>query len=233
MNSYSSLDIAISLCRYAELYKLSNYKNICDKIEHEINITLKPLRQKVLRGYYLMDTLNESIDSKSDMMLMYADNNASVTRFIQMLQDNIFDTITEIRENIEEKYKTYIDINKESDAQILSRFRDEPKIYDLIYMRNILIQARESTATPINLTQNNMEEIGYNNRRIEGNKASLKNSAEKLGQALSLSKRHMFIKDIIYQAINIQTQFESEGLKDYIKTHTNEEVKEWLYGRVS
>lgn len=233
MNSYSSLDIAISICRHTQLYELFNYKNVCDRIEIEIGKVLKPSRQKVLRGYYLMNALNKSIDAKSDNMLKEADNNAGVTGFIQRLQDDIFDIVTKLRESIEESYKTYIDINQESDAQILSRFRDEPRVNDLIYIRNILNQARESTVTPINLTKANMSEIGYNNRRIEGNSASLKRSGEKLGTALSLSKKHAFIKEVIYKAINIQTQFEEEGLKDYIKTHTNEEVKEWLYGRVS
>lgn len=233
MSSYSSLDIAISMCRHTELYKLYNYKNVCDRIELEIDKVLKPSRQKVLRGYYLMNSLNKSIDAKSDNMLKAAENNAGVTGFIQTLQDDIYDIVTKVRENIEESYKTYIDINKESDAQILSRFRDEPRVNDLIHIRNVLTQARESTTTPINLTSSNMAEIGYNNRRIEGNSISLRKSGEKLGTALALSKKHAFIKEVIYKAINIQTQLIDEGLEDYIKTHTNEEVKEWLYGRIS
>lgn len=233
MSSYSSLDIAISMCRHTELYKLYNYKNVCDRIELEIDKVLKPSRQKVLRGYYLMNSLNKSIDAKSDNMLKAAENNAGVTGFIQTLQDDIYDIVTKVRENIEESYKTYIDINKESDAQILSRFRDEPRVNDLIHIRNVLTQARESTTTPINLNSSNMAEIGYNNRRIEGNGISLRKSGEKLGTALALSKKHAFIKEVIYKAINIQTQLIDEGLEDYIKTHTNEEVKEWLYGRIS
>lgn len=233
MNNYSSLDIAISICRHTQLYELFNYKNVCDRIELEIDKVLKPSRQKVLRSYYLMNTLNKSIDMKSDNMIKEADNNSAVTGFIQSLQNDIFDIVTRLREDIEQSYKTYIDINKESDAQILSRFRDESRVNDLIHIRNILNQARESTSVPINLTNTNMSEIGYNNRRIEGNNTSLRKSAEKLGAALSLSKKHSFIKEVIYKAINIQTQLEKEGLKDYIKTHTNEEVKEWLYGRIS
>lgn len=233
MNSYSSLDIAISICRYTPLYELSNYKNMCDRIEKEIDKVLKPSRQKVLRGYYLMNALNKSIDSKSDMMMEQANNNSIATGRIQVFQDSIYDIVTTIRENIEETYKTYIDINNESDAQIISRFRDEPKVEDLIHIRNMLNQIRESTASPINLTQSNMNEIGYNNVRIEGNLASLKSNGKKLGEVILLSERHSFIKEVIYKAIEIQLIFENEGLKDYIKTHTNDEVKEWLYGRIS
>ena len=233
MSSYTSLDIAISMCRYTPLYELSNYKNICDRIEQEIDKVLKPSRQRVLRCYYLMSILNKSIDSKSDTMMEQANNNSVATGHIQLLQDSISNVVTTIRENIEATYKTNIDINNESDAQIISRFRDEPKVDDLIHVRNMLNQVRESTATPINLTQSNMNEIGYNNVRIEGNLASLKSNGKKLGEVISLSERHSFIKEVIYKAIEIQLRFEDEGLKDYIKTHTNNEVKEWLYGRIS
>lgn len=233
MNSYSVLDIAISFCRYSELYELSNYKNICDRIEIEINKVLNPSRQRVLRGYYLMNSINKSIDSKSDKMLAESDNNSIVTGKIKSLYDDIFNIVIEIRDGIENSYKTYIDINKESDAQILSRFRNEPKVYDLIYVRNVLTKTIESTSVPINLTQKNMDEIGYNNSRIENNSASLKKSALKLSETLTLSKKHSFIKEVIYTAIDIQTKFENAGEKNYIKTHTNEEVKEWLYGRIT
>ena len=157
MNSYSVLDIAISFCRYSELYELSNYKNICDRIEIEINKVLNPSRQRVLRGYYLMNSINKSIDSKSDKMLAESDNNSIVTGKIKSLYDDIFNIVIEIRDGIENSYKTYIDINKESDAQILSRFRNEPKVYDLIYVRNVLTKTIESTSVPINLTQKNMD----------------------------------------------------------------------------
>lgn len=180
-----------------------------------------------------MNALNKSIDSKSDMMMEQANNNSIATGRIQVFQDSIYDIVTTIRENIEETYKTYIDINNESDAQIISRFRDEPKVEDLIHIRNMLNQIRESTVSPINLTQSNMNEIGYNNVRIEGNLASLKSNGKKLGEVILLSERHSFIKEVIYKAIEIQLIFENEGLKDYIKTHTNDEVKEWLYGRIS
>lgn len=233
MNSYSSLDIAISICRHVPIYQLYNYKNECDKIEKEINKVLKPSRQKVLRGYYLMNVVNKTIDKKSDSMLDEAANNATVTGYIQKLQDNVSNVVLGIKENIEEIYRTSIDINQESDAQITSRFRDEDKIFDLIYIRNVLNQIRSSTVVPINLTQNNMTEIGYNNKRIDDNLSSLKTNSKKLSSTLSLSEKCEFIKEVIYRAINIQLKFDEEGLSDYIKNHTNDEVKEWLYGRVS
>lgn len=233
MNSYSSLDIAISICRHVPVYQLYNYKIECDKIEKEINKVLKPSRQKVLRGYYLMNVLNKTIDRKSDLMLEESGNNAAITGIINSLQSSISIVVTDLKEYVESVYKTNIDINQESDAQILSRFRSEPKVFDLIYLRNILNQARDSTLIPINLSQNNMSEIGYNNKRIDGNMSSLKKSGEKLGATLSLSDKHSFIKEVIYKAINIHLKFEEENMKDYIQTHTNDEVKEWLYGRIS
>lgn len=233
MNSYSNLDIAISICRHIPLYQLYNFRNECSEIEKEITKVLKPSRQKVLRGYYLMTTLNNSIDKKSDTMLEEASNNAVITGIIKSLQGDFFTSILKLKNDIERTYRTTIDINQESDAQILSRFRNEPKAEDLIYLRNISNQANESTLIPINLTQSNMSEIAYNNRRIEGNMSSLKKNAEKLSNALSLSNRQKMIKNIINKAIDIYELIEEEGLGNYIQTHTNDEVKEWLYGRIS
>lgn len=233
MNSYSSLDIAISICRYIPIYQLYNYKNQCDKIEKEIEKVLKPSRQKVLRGYYLMNTLNNIIDKKSDIMIDEVSNNSNITELIQDLQNNISATVNELKDYIESVYRTSININEDTDAQILSRFNNESKASDLIYIRNVSSQARDSMLVPINLTQNNMYEIGYNNKRIDSNLSSLKGSAEKLASTLSLTKKYNFIKEVIYKAINIHLKFQEEGLDDYIKTHTNSEVKEWLYGRIS
>lgn len=233
MSSYSSLDIAISICRYVSMYELYNYKNECDKIEEEITKVLKPSRQKVLRGYHLMTTLNRYIDKKSDLMFDESNNNSNAIKATQLLQDSISSVVKNIKTYIENVYRTDINIDEESDSQILSRFKNEIKITDLVYIRNILNQIRESTLVPINLTQNNMEEIGYNNKRIDGNLLSLKKSGEQLSSTITLSKKHSFIKEVIYKAIQIQLAFEEANMKDYIKTHSNDEVKEWLYGRIS
>ena len=52
-------NVAISLCKNAQLYKLLHYRTLCESIQKEIDNMFLPLRQKVLRGYYLSMTIQK------------------------------------------------------------------------------------------------------------------------------------------------------------------------------
>lgn len=229
--TYNELDIAISLARYSQLYDLVEYDNLAKRISIELEEVLKPLRKKLLRGFYLMNALNNCIDGKSFSKGSENDVNSYAIQCIQRLQKQFIDVVYRLKTDVEEQYETSINIDTETDAEIFDRFRNNQTALDLVCIRSLNRNTYEEVKVPVDLSTKNMKDIGYNNRRVDKNVKLAKNTARDLAEVVSVLNRHRQIARVIELATNVKKKVMLLDDKEFLIKHTNAEVKEWLYVR--
>lgn len=229
--TYNELDIAISLARYSELYDLVDYDNLAKRISIELEEVLVPLRRKLLRGFYLMNALNNCIDDKSFSKGSENNTNSYAVQCIQKLQKQFIDVVYKLKTDVENQYETFINIDTETDAQIFDRFKNNQTALDLVCIRSLNRNTYEEVKVPIDLSTKNMRDIGYNNKRVDKNIKLAKNTAKDLAEVVSVLDRHKQIARVIELATDIKKKVMLLDDREFLIKHTNAEVKEWLYVR--
>lgn len=221
-------NIAISLCKNNELYKLIHYRNLCKSIQRKIAIMLDPLRQRVLRGYYLSQKINEELRKVNKQTIENINSNSDIVKDLQKMQNEISEQYSALKSKLKEKTISEVDFDNEQDATLLTMFDYDNVVKDFINIRMLYRNILNQTELPIELTQKYNALISYNNNRMSDNISSSKRTANTLSDYLKTEEIQNYLLEIIQKAIEIRIAFKNKNSEDFLKTHTNEEIKEWL-----
>lgn len=227
-NDFSYIqDLAITLCRINPSHKLINYRNICTLAKKEIDEAIYPFRQKVLRGYYLTSKLNKQLNKKIDYLATQNTNNAKLIKQITIIKDNLKKNMDYLKTLIDNKYNINIDIENYGDT-LNSYANDDMNVYDFINLGILYTDIKEQLAMPVALSQKNNIEMGSLNMRTSNNSSVIKNLSEELSDSAALSIRYDFMLKVIDESIKISSLFRINNSEEFLKTHSNIEIKEWL-----
>lgn len=221
-------DIAISLCKNNELYKLIHYRSLCESIQKEIDIMLNPLRQRVLRGYYLSQKINEELGRINKQTIENINSNSDIVKNLQNMQNEINEQYSNLKDKLKENTVSEVDFDNEQDATLLAMFDYDNVVKDFINIRILYKNILNQTELPIELTQKYNALISYNNNRMSDNTNSAKRIAITLSDYLKTQEIQDYLSEILQKAIEIRIAFKNKNNEDFLETHTNEEIKEWL-----
>lgn len=221
-------DIAISLCKNNELYKLIHYRSLCESIQKEIDIMLNPLRQRVLRGYYLSQKINEELGRINKQTIENINSNSDIVKNLQNMQNEINEQYSNLKDKLKENTVSEVDFDNEQDATLLAMFDYDNVVKDFINIRILYKNILNQTELPIELTQKYNGLISYNNNRMSDNTNSAKRIAITLSDYLKTQEIQDYLSKILQKAIEIRIAFKNKNNEDFLETHTNEEIKEWL-----
>lgn len=221
-------NIAISLCKNNELYKLIHYRSLCESIQEEIDIMLNPLRQRVLRGYYLSQKINNELGKINKQSVEKINSNADIVKNLQTMQSEIGEQYNILKNKLKEKNVNEIDFDNEQDTTLLSIFDYDNIIKDFLNIRALYKNLLNQTEIPIDLTQKYNSLIGYNNNRKSDNINSSKKIANTFSDYLKIQEKQDYLLGIVQKAIEIRIAFKNSNSEDFLENHTNEEIKGWL-----
>lgn len=219
-------DLAITLCRNAEMHKLINLKNVCEDSKARINEIIYPFRQRVLRGYYLSSKANSRINKKIDTLVY---NNIEVVKLIKsanIMHDDLRVMLNKLKVKIDAKNNTDIDIEKFEESEV--RYMDDNNIYDFLNLNTIYKEIKSDLELPVQISQDNNFAMGNSNQRTENNSLLIKNITDNLVENSNLVSRYDFLLDVVNEAIRIRSLLVRNGEEELIKVHNNKEIKRWL-----
>lgn len=221
-------NIAISFCKNNELYKLIHYRSLCESIQKEIDKMLSPLRQRVLRGYYLSNRINSKLSNVNKGMVNNIENNSNMVKDVQSIQDEINSLYSEFKDKLSAKTSTTIDYDNEEDVTLLKMFDNDITVVDFLNIRMVYKNILNQTEIPISLTQDYNVQIGYNNNRSSSNTTAAQKTSQALSDCLKVQEIQDYLFNIIQRAIEIRIIFKNDNNEDFLEKHTNEEIKGWL-----
>lgn len=227
-NDFSYIqDLAITLCRSNPAHKLINYRNLCEASKKEIDSVIYPFRQKILRGHYLSSKLNKQLNKKIDTLASRNSDNTDLIKQSTLVKDNLKKNMEYLKTLIDNKYNINIDIENYGDT-LNSYAKNDMNVYDFINIGILYADIKEQLAMPVALSQSNNIEMGNLNIRTANNTGVLRNTSNELSDSIALSERYEFILKVVSEAINISSLFRISNNEEFLKTHNNTEIKEWL-----
>lgn len=221
-------NIAISLCKNNELYKLIHYRSLCESIQKEIAIMLDPLRQRVLRGYYLSQKINEELGRINKQTVININSNSDIVKNLQNMQDEISEQYLKLKNKLKENTVSEVDFDNEQDTTLLAMFDYDNIVKDFINIRMLYKNILNQTELPIELTQKYNALISYNNNRMSDNISSTKKIAITFSNYLKTEEIQNYLSEILQKAIEFRIAFKNKDNEDFLESHSNEEIKEWL-----
>lgn len=221
-------NIAISLCKNNQLYKLIQYRSLCESIQQEINRMFYPLRQRVLRGYYLSQQINKKLSNVNKIISKNINDNSDMIKNIQSMQEEIDILYSDLKQRLMIKTESEIDYEDIEDSVLINMFDDNSIAIDFVNIRSLKRNLSTQIEIPIELTQNYTNQIGYNNNRNFSNVKGVQKISNALSDCIKVQEIQAYLSDIVQRAIEIRIIFKRSNNEDFLLDHNIEEIRGWL-----
>lgn len=218
-------NVAISLCKNAQLYKLLHYRTLCESVQKEIDNMFLPLRQKVLRGYYLSKKVNEKLTSDNKTISRNINDNSEMVKDIQNIQQELDSLYSTLKDKLKENTNSSVDYESEEDASLSNIFNGSQTVADFLNIRSLKKNLLTQIEIPIALTQDYNTEMGYNNERMSSNIKGPQRAALQLSDCIKIQEIQTYLFEVIQRAIEIRIFFKNNNDEDYLKDHSIEDIK--------
>lgn len=218
-------NVAISLCKNTQLYKLLHYRTLCESIQNEINNMFLPLRQKVLRGYYLSKKVNEKLTSDNKVISKNINGNSEIVKNIQNIQQELESLYSDLKSKLTEITNSSIDYETEDDTSLSSIFNESPIVVDFLNLRSFKKNLLTQIEIPIALTQEYNTEMGYNNERMASNIKAPQRAALQLSDYIKIQDIQNCLSEVVQRAIEIRIFFKNNNNEDYLNDHSIEDIR--------